>query len=121
MPPRPKRLTTFARELRRNPTRAEAILWWTLRERALGVKFRRQEPIGPYIADFACWSERLIVEIDGPTHYEPGRQAYDKRRDGWFARHGWAVIRTTDDEVWSNRDGVVQLILQHISRAPSPG
>lgn len=114
MPRRPKRLTTFARELRRNPTRAEAILWWTLRNRSLGVRFRRQEPIGPYIADLACWSRRLIVEIDGPTHYEPGRQYYDRRRDAWFTKRGWSVIRVSDDDVWSNREGVVELILQYL-------
>lgn len=100
--------------MRKAPTRAEAILWWTLRDRALGVKFRRQEPIGPYIADFACWSRRLIVEIDGPTHFEPGREVYDRRRDDWFRSQGWTVIRTDDDEVWSNRDGVVDLILQYL-------
>ncbi|MDJ0498148.1 MAG: DUF559 domain-containing protein [Acidimicrobiia bacterium] len=115
MPSRSQRLTAFARELRSNPTRAEAILWWTLRGSALGVRFRRQEPIGPYIADFACWPHRLVVEIDGPTHYEPGRQEYDRRRDAWFAAHGWKVIRVTDDDVWSYREGVVDLILQHIS------
>lgn len=114
MPQRPKLLTTFARESRKNPTRAEAILWWTLRNRSLGVRFRRQEPVGPFIADSACWSRRLIVEIDGPTHYEPGRQEYDRRRDLWFAKRGWSVIRVSDDDVWSNREGVVELILQYL-------
>jgi very-short-patch-repair endonuclease len=121
MSKRSKKLTRFARDNRKNPTRAEAILWWTIRNRALGVKFRRQEPIGSYIADFACWSHRLVVEIDGPTHFEPGRQAYDRRRDAWFQAHGWTVIRTDDDEVWSNRDGVVEMILEHIAADHPPG
>lgn len=120
MPRREPRLAEFARANRKNPTRAEAILWWTIRSRALGVKFRRQEPIGPYIADFACWSHRLIVEIDGPTHYEAGSQEYDQRRDVWFGSRGWTVVRTDDDEVWENRDGVVDLILQHLEDHP-PG
>lgn len=100
--------------MRKNPTRVEAILWWTIRNRSLGVKFRRQEPIGPYIADFACHSHHLIIEIDGPTHYEPGRQEYDQRRDEWFRANGWTVIRTNDDEVWANRDGVIEQILGQI-------
>ncbi len=100
--------------MRKKPTRAEAILWWTLRNRSLGVRFRRQEPIGPCIVDFACWARRLIVEVDGPSHTEPGRQEYDERRGEWFRKRGWTVIRTTDDTVWSNRDGVVDLILQHL-------
>jgi very-short-patch-repair endonuclease len=54
------------------------------------------------------------VEIDGSTHYEPGRQEYDRRRDVWFSKRGWSVIRVTDDDVWSNRDGVVELILQYV-------
>lgn len=102
--------------MRKNPTRAAAVSWWTVRNRSLGVKFRRQEPIGPYIADFACRSERLIVEIDGPTRCEPGRQEYDRKRDEWFRTNHWTVIRTDDDEVWDNRDGVVEQILQHIDR-----
>jgi very-short-patch-repair endonuclease len=100
--------------MRKQPTRAEAILWWTIRNRALGVKFRRQEPIGPFIADFACWSHRLIVEIDGPTHYEPDRHEHDKKRDKWFRSQGRTIIRTDDDEVWSNRDGVIEQILRSL-------
>jgi len=118
MPTRDSRLTEFAREMPKAPTRAEAILWWTIRNRSLGVKFRRQEPIGPYIADFACWSRRLVVEIDGPTYFEPGRQEYDRKRDDWFRSEGWPVLRTDDDEVWSNRDGVIELILRHLDGHP---
>ncbi len=114
-------MTVFVTELRKSPTRAEAILWWTIRSRALGVKFRRQEPIGPYIADFACWSRRLIVEIDGPTHFEPGRQEYDRRRDDWFQQRGWTVFRTDDDEAWTNRDGVIEAIVERLGGGHPPG
>jgi very-short-patch-repair endonuclease len=114
MPRQRPELTRFAREMRRDPTRAEAILWWSLRGRSLGVKFRRQVPIGPYIADFACYSHRLIVEIDGLTHDELGQEEYDRRRDRWCQTRGWTVIRVTDDEVWSDRDSVLEYILQRL-------
>lgn len=110
MPRQQPELTRFAREMRQDPTRAEAVLWWSLRGRALGVRFRRQVPIGPFIADFACFSHRLIVEIDGLTHDE-GKEEHDRRRDRWLRAEGWAVIRVTDDDVWSNRPGVLELIL----------
>jgi very-short-patch-repair endonuclease len=88
MPRQNPELTRFAREMRAEPTRAEAILWLSLRGKSLGVRFRRQVPIGPYIADFACLSHRLIVEIDGLTHDEPGQYEYDQRRDRWFGSQG---------------------------------
>jgi very-short-patch-repair endonuclease len=114
MPRRPEHLTRFARRMRQDSTRAEANLWWVLRGRTLGVKFRRQEPIGPYIADFACWSHRIIIEIDGPTHWNASSEEKDRQRDAWFRRRGWRVLRTTDDEVWTNLDGVVEWILQEL-------
>ena len=97
--------------MRAEPTRAEAILWSFLRGRSLGVRFRRQVPIGQYIADFACLSHRLIVEIDGLTHDLPGRYEYDQRRDRWFRSRGWTIIRTNDDDVWSHRDDVMSHIV----------
>jgi very-short-patch-repair endonuclease len=72
-------LQARARAMRRQPTLAEKTLWKLLRDRRLsGLKFRRQTPIGPYIADFACFSPRLIVEPDGKAHWNPD---YDATRD----------------------------------------
>ncbi len=106
--------------MRHDPTRAEAILWWELRGQTLGVKFRRQVPIGPYIADFACLSHRLIVEIDGLTHDNPEVWRHDLRRNHWLAEHGWAVVHTTDDEVWSEREALIDYILQQLAtRSPT--
>jgi very-short-patch-repair endonuclease len=79
-----------ARVLRRNSTDVERLMWRLLRDRRFaGVKFRRQVPIGPFIADFACTQHRLAVELDGGQH----GSASDERRDAFLAARGWRVIR----------------------------
>jgi very-short-patch-repair endonuclease len=76
--------------MRRNPSVTERRLWRLLRDRRLaGLKFRRQVPIGPYVADFVCLSARLIVEADGPLHDE----AHDAKRDAWLGGQGFRVLR----------------------------
>ncbi len=101
-------MTRFARENRDNPTLAERALWQELRGRQLGVRFRRQDPIGPYIADFSCRTHRLIVETDGETHEDPDK---DRVRDRWFHSHGWFVLRFDDNDVLNNIDETVDLII----------
>ncbi len=94
-----------ARLLRREATTVEKRMWRLLRDRRFGgVKFRRQAPIGPYIADFACLTHRLIVELDGSQHAESEK---DKRRDSYFARQGWRVLRFWNAEVMENPDAVL--------------
>lgn len=89
-----------ARLLRRNMTVAEEMLWRSLRGHGFeGMKFRRQAPIGHYIADFACLESRIIVELDGRPHEAPERQARDRRRDEWFAAHGWRVLRLDNERI----------------------
>ena len=79
--------------MRRNPTGTERSLWRLLRDRRLeGLKFRRQVPIGPFIADFACLAHKLIVEADGPVH-DPER---DASRDDWLKSQGFRVLRFSD-------------------------
>ncbi|MDJ0447700.1 endonuclease domain-containing protein [Methylocystis sp. JR02] len=96
----PKARFTQARSLRRNMTVAEDMLWRCLRGRGFeGLKFRRQVPIGPYIADFACLERRLIIELDGRPHEEPEQQAHDRRRDAWFFANGWRVLRLDNERV----------------------
>jgi adenine-specific DNA-methyltransferase len=111
------RQTDFARSMRRQPTGAEEQLWRLLRDRQLvGHKFRRQVPIGPFIADFACYSARLVVELDGSQHADdPG----DKKRDAWFAADGYRIIRVWNNELTHNREGVLQAIW-HALTEPAP-
>ena len=109
MASQPKWLTRFAREHRKDPTWAEWVLWRELRGSALGVRFRRQDPIGPYIADFSCRTHRLIVETDGISHDDPRR---DRIRDRWFHDHGWFVLRFDDEDVLNTTDDAVERIIQ---------
>jgi very-short-patch-repair endonuclease len=96
----------FARTLRRNATDAEQVMWLLLRDRRLsGVKFRRQVPIGPYVADFASIQHRLVLELDGGQHAE---SANDARRDAFLASEGWRVLRFWNNDVMTNRAGVSQ-------------
>ena len=88
----------FARLQRSLATTPEDILWQALRGRRLaGLKFRRQEPISPYTVDFLCSEEKLIVEVDGPSHAK--RAEYDARRDEDLERIGFCVLRVSADDV----------------------
>jgi very-short-patch-repair endonuclease len=93
----------FALELRNQATPAEKCLWHFLRAGKLGVKFRRQAAIGPYVVDFVCFPCRLIVELDGPQHVEDKGRDHDARRTEWLASRGFRGIRfrnhALDDEI----------------------
>ncbi|MHA7101583.1 5-methyltetrahydrofolate--homocysteine methyltransferase [Roseivirga pacifica] len=96
------KLKEFARELRKNQTGAERILWANLRDGQLdGFKFRRQHIIGKYIADFVCLSHKLIVEVDGAVHQLPEVKDNDEFRTEWLESQGFKVIRFTNREVVS--------------------
>ena len=97
-----------AKRLRRAMTRAETLLWRHLKANRLsGLGFRRQTPMGNYIADFVAHSCRLIVEVDGESHDFEERVRQDARRDEWFASRGYRVLRFTNDDVMRNLEGVV--------------
>jgi len=101
----------FARRLRREQTDVERKLWFALRGRRFhGFKFRRQQPVGPYIADFVCFDVRLIVELDGDQHGSAKGLAYDAARTRRFARDGFRVLRFANHEVNANFDGVLDAI-----------
>jgi very-short-patch-repair endonuclease len=100
----------FARELRNQPTDAEKRLWHFLRAGKLGVKFRRQAAIGAYIADFVCFSHRLIVELDGPQHVADKGKDRDARRTAWLASRGFRVIRFRNQALDEDICGVVEQI-----------
>lgn len=102
--------TNRARALRRDSTEAERKLWSLLRSRRLSAyKFRRQFPIGPYIADFACFAHRLVVELDGGQH--ASAVAYDEARTRCLAAQGWCVRRFWNNDVLANPEGVLTTIL----------
>ncbi len=95
--------------LRKQLTDAERHLWEKLRRHQLnGYRFRRQVPIGPYIVDFACLSERLIVEVDGGQHSE--RHDADARRTEWLESQDFRVVRFWNNEVFGNIEGVIETI-----------
>ena len=107
-----------ARQLRRNATDAERILWSRLRDRQLdGRKFRRQYPIGPYIADFVCPQERLIVELDGDAYADRAQAAYDADRTRFLEADGYRVHRLWNTDVLKNLAGA----LESIRAAWAPG
>jgi very-short-patch-repair endonuclease len=92
-------------------TRAETLFWHYLKAHHLdGMQFRRQTPIGTYIADFSCHSARLIVEVDGETHDFHERQERDAARARWFVTQGYRVLRFTDDDVLSSLERVIAII-----------
>jgi very-short-patch-repair endonuclease len=106
------RAKAFARTLRRAQTEAEKELWWHLRRKIAveGTHFRRQVPIGPYVADFCCHGHRLIVELDGAQHGEDAGQAQDARRDAYLAAHGYGVLRFWNAQVFQEIEGVMEAI-----------
>jgi very-short-patch-repair endonuclease len=101
-----------ARKLRVEMTPQERKVWAKLRElnRMLGLHFRRQTPIGPFIADFAELGRRVVIEIDGGGH---GGEL-DQRRDEWLASQGFRVLRFWNPEVSGNIEGVMQLVLDAV-------
>src|SRR5829696_74245 len=101
-------LTDQARHLRANLTQAERRLWSALRRQALGARFRRQVPLGPYVVDFACPTRRLVVEVDGGQHLE---NPADVQRDAWLQANGFRVLRFWNHEVLANLEGVLTVIL----------
>jgi very-short-patch-repair endonuclease len=96
----------LSRRLRRDSTNAERILWQRLRANTFGVRFRRQHPIPPYIADFAAPTIRLVIEVDGGQH----GGAADAERDATMTAAGWRIMRFWNNEVHDNLEGCLQRI-----------
>ena len=114
-----------ARSLRRKQTDAELKLWSHLSGRQLeGAKFRRQHPIGDYVADFACIEQRLVIEVDGGHHNEDEIAAADRERTAWLKANGWRVLRFWNNEVGENLEGAIEVIRAALGDeqppAPSP-
>lgn len=105
----------MARVLRQHMTPAEALLWESLRARRLvGLKFRRQHPLGPYIVDFCCPEIRLIIEVDGEVHKD--QREYDATRTEQIEHYGYHVVRFSNDAVIHEHAAVLDAILTAASR-----
>ena len=110
-----------AKILRSNLTQTETILWNRLRKKQLGVKFRRQHPIGFFIVDFYCHEKKLVIEIDGEYHLRSSQIINDEDRDLELQNLGLNVIRFTDHQVLNEIDRVLDEISNYIgSRTPNP-
>jgi very-short-patch-repair endonuclease len=112
-------LTSAAKGLRKRPTEAEKALWHRLRYRQLqGFKFRRQQPIGPYIVDFVNFESKLIIELDGSQHAIETEG--DRKRDKRLKDQGFQVLRFWNNEVFENIDGVLDVLRDRLL-SPSLG
>jgi very-short-patch-repair endonuclease len=112
-------LTRIAKRLRRNMTDAERVLWRELRaHRFVGFKFKRQEPLGDYVADFICHAARLVVEVDGGQHAD--REAVDLERTHWLESQGFRVLRFWNNDVLANIEGVMQVLEKELRADPFP-
>jgi very-short-patch-repair endonuclease len=114
----PQTLVSRARAMRKEMPLAEVLLWNRLRGDQLGVRFRRQHRVGPYIADFFAHAVKLVVEADGDSHAE--REEYDGKRTYWMNRKGLRVLRFTNEDVIKNLDAVMQSIADLCSSAARP-
>src|SRR5260370_40386457 len=115
------KLRSNARALRKNSTDAERILWLELRDHRLNcASFRRQVPIENYIADFICHAAKLVIELDGGQHFSDGQEAADARRGAAIEAKGVRVLRFSDQDVMTNRAGVLETIVAAFEvRAPA--
>ncbi|HEY3814697.1 MAG TPA: DUF559 domain-containing protein [Caulobacteraceae bacterium] len=105
-----------ARELRREMSPPEVVLWNALRGGRLGYKIRRQHPLGPYIVDFFCAAAKLAIEIDGPSHEDKAQVAHDARRDRYLLARGVRTVRIPSVMVMTDLDRVVGRLQQWIER-----
>ncbi len=106
-----------ARELRKELTPAEKILWKYLREKQLdGHKFRRQQTIGKFIADFICFEKRLIIELDGEVHLS--QKERDSERDDYLKGSGFKVVRFLNGEIEKDIEGVLNKIQEKLDEPP---
>ncbi len=113
----PEKTLNRAKSMRYNQTDAEGLLWHYLRNKQLdGYKFRRQQPVGPYIVDFACLPEKLLIELDGGQHAE--QETYDEQRDQFLQSQGYRVLRFWNNEVFDNCFAVLEQIYQTLNHSP---
>ena len=107
-------LKNNAKRMRRGQTEAESFLWSYIRANQLGVHFRRQHPIGDFIADFICIDQRLIIEVDGNIHNKPEQQEWDKQRTAFLESQDYRVVRFSNEQVLHDIDKVLAHIKSYI-------
>jgi very-short-patch-repair endonuclease len=106
--PKQKRLR---KHLRNTATETERLLWSSLKgSQLLGYKFRRQQGIGQYVVDFYCPAKKMAIEIDGATHWTEQEQKRDRERQYYIEALGIRVLRFTNDDIYTNKDGVLNMI-----------
>jgi very-short-patch-repair endonuclease len=114
-----KTLTKLAKGLRRQQTDAEKKIWYSLRSRQFqGVKFRRQQPLGPYIVDFCSLQKKVVIELDGGQHAT--EQEKDAKRTKYLNQLGFRVIRVWNNDVLKNVEGVLEQIQQQLKTPLTP-
>jgi very-short-patch-repair endonuclease len=111
----PKNQKTIRQKLRTNMPLPEILLWHRLKSSQTGYKFRRQQGIGKYVVDFYCPERKLIIEIDGDSHYQSDAQENDLKRDLFFKSVNLQILRFTNNEVDSNIEGVLSLIINTLN------
>ncbi len=108
-----------AKDLRHRSTDAELLLWKRLRNRSIDdVKFRRQQPIGPYVVDFVCMERRLVIEVDGGQHTEQLER--DEARTAYLKSKGYRVLRYWNNEVLGQTESVLEAIHEALAQAAYP-
>ncbi|WP_116654552.1 endonuclease domain-containing protein [Pelagibacterium sediminicola] len=114
--------SSLARTLRSNPTDAEKRMWRLLFPfRSQGFHFRKQAPIGSYVADFLCHHAKLVIEVDGGQHYTLAGQRHDERRSAFLAGEGYIILRFSNLDVLNNPGGVSAVLANALDRLePSP-
>jgi very-short-patch-repair endonuclease len=99
------------------PSQAERTMWWRLRMKRMGAKFRREHPIGPYRADFACLELGIVIELDGGQHLADCAQHYDAQRNDYMNRLGWRVVRIWTLDWFQKPDGALKAIDEAIQES----
>jgi len=105
----------FVRQLRRDQTDAEKLLWYSLRDSQLfGLKFRRQYAVRPYVLDFYCYEYRLCIELDGGQHYDSAGVKHDEKRQAFLTSQGIHILRFSNHDVLQNLEGVLLQIAEAV-------
>lgn len=115
-----KYILNFSKKLRKNMTKEEKTLWYHLRaKRFSGFKFRRQVPINKFIVDFVCFSQKLIIELDGSQHLDDENKINDTSRDEFFESQGYTILRFYNNQINNELANVLHEIFNHLN-TPSP-